>query len=176
MESSGKGEMKEDKEEEGTTATTSTAPTVTPIEEALVKLSLKSHTRTTPPPVIRILADKSWTDDDAVKQLKHVATVLDDVVLAVGLPDLHPGKGFPIGATFSTKNVVYPPLIGDDIGIKEYLIARMEICNAYLTFHFFILFCFVLIFDLFCYLLTFFFSNTNYYINTHRLWNEVLKN
>lgn len=36
--------------------------------------------------------------------------------LAVGLPDLHPGKASPIGAAFLTSNLVYPNLVGNDIG------------------------------------------------------------
>ncbi|XP_004345156.2 release factor H-coupled RctB family protein [Capsaspora owczarzaki ATCC 30864] len=67
-------------------------------------------------PSIRVLADKSWTDDDAVKQLHQVAASLEDVVFAVGLPDLHVSKGFPVGTAFATRSIVYPALIGDDIG------------------------------------------------------------
>ncbi len=36
--------------------------------------------------------------------------------LAVGLPDLHPGKGTPIGAAFISVGAVYPALVGSDIG------------------------------------------------------------
>ena len=36
--------------------------------------------------------------------------------LAVGLPDLHPGKGTPIGAAFVTEGWMYPALVGNDIG------------------------------------------------------------
>ena len=35
--------------------------------------------------------------------------------MAVGLPDLHPGKGSPIGAAFFTKNILYPYPIGNDL-------------------------------------------------------------
>jgi len=41
---------------------------------------------------------------------------LKGVVLAVGLPDLHPGKGFPIGSAIITEGVFYPHLVGEDIG------------------------------------------------------------
>jgi release factor H-coupled RctB family protein len=34
----------------------------------------------------------------------------------VGFPDLHPGKGSPVGAAFVTDGVIYPHLIGGDIG------------------------------------------------------------
>jgi release factor H-coupled RctB family protein len=36
--------------------------------------------------------------------------------LAVGFPDLHPGKGSPVGAAFVTEGLVYPYLVGGDIG------------------------------------------------------------
>jgi release factor H-coupled RctB family protein len=38
------------------------------------------------------------------------------MVRAVGMPDLHPGKGSPIGAAFATENRFYPHLVGNDIG------------------------------------------------------------
>jgi release factor H-coupled RctB family protein len=34
----------------------------------------------------------------------------------VGLPDLHPGKGTPVGAAFITDTHIYPHLVGNDIG------------------------------------------------------------
>ncbi|CRI63257.1 Release factor H-coupled RctB family protein (fragment) [Thiocapsa sp. KS1] len=34
---------------------------------------------------------------------------------AVGLPDLHPGQGYPIGAAFLCE-LIYPALVGNDIG------------------------------------------------------------
>ena len=40
---------------------------------------------------------KSFIDDAAIKQLDRVAA-LPGVHLAVGMPDLHPGNRFPIGA------------------------------------------------------------------------------
>jgi release factor H-coupled RctB family protein len=36
--------------------------------------------------------------------------------LTVGLPDLHPGKGHPIGAAFFSQKILYPYLVGNDIG------------------------------------------------------------
>jgi release factor H-coupled RctB family protein len=32
------------------------------------------------------------------------------------MPDLHPGRGYPIGAAFFTLNKIYPALVGNDIG------------------------------------------------------------
>ena len=48
-------------------------------------------------------------------QLEKTA-VLPGMKLAVGLPDLHPGKGSPIGAAFVAEGWIYPALVGNDIG------------------------------------------------------------
>lgn len=38
------------------------------------------------------------------------------MLCGVGMPDLHAGKGQPIGAAFITRNHIYPHLVGSDIG------------------------------------------------------------
>jgi release factor H-coupled RctB family protein len=50
-----------------------------------------------------------------VQQLAKTAE-LPGMRLAVGLPDLHPGKGTPIGAAFAVEGWLYPALVGNDIG------------------------------------------------------------
>ncbi|WP_278183725.1 RtcB family protein [Ruminiclostridium cellulolyticum] len=40
---------------------------------------------------------------------------LPGVVNAVGLPDLHPGKT-PVGIAIITEGIIYPHLVGNDIG------------------------------------------------------------
>ena len=57
----------------------------------------------------------TWIESAAIEQLKKTAK-LEGMVKAVGMPDLHPGKGSPIGASFLSQNIVYPFLIGGDIG------------------------------------------------------------
>jgi release factor H-coupled RctB family protein len=65
---------------------------------------------------VRIIASsKNWIEGSAVQQL-HKTSELPGMLLAVGLPDLHPGKGTPIGATFAVEGRIYPHLIGNDIG------------------------------------------------------------
>lgn len=65
---------------------------------------------------VRLFASsKSWIEGEAVRQL-YATAKLDRVRLAVGFPDLHPGKGSPVGAAFVTEDVIYPHLIGGDIG------------------------------------------------------------
>ena len=60
-------------------------------------------------------SDKNWIEGPAVDQLKNTAK-LEGMVRAVGMPDLHPGRGNPIGAVFCSKNIIYPYLVGGDIG------------------------------------------------------------
>ena len=66
-------------------------------------------------PVRLFASAKSWIEGEAVRQL-YATAKLDGVRQAVGFPDLHPGKGSPVGAAFVTEGVIYPHLIGGDIG------------------------------------------------------------
>src|SRR5262245_281818 len=67
-------------------------------------------------PQVRLFAStQSWIEGEAVRQL-YATAKLDGVQFAVGFPDLHPGKGSPVGAAFVTEGVIYPHLIGGDIG------------------------------------------------------------
>ena len=91
--------------------------------------------RSNNPAEVRIIAEKSFIDDHAIKQLEMIAG-FPGVRLAVGMPDLHPGNRFPIGCAIASGRVgtfgaphsksfislsestdgVYPALIGSDIG------------------------------------------------------------
>ena len=62
-----------------------------------------------------IATENSWMEGEAIRQLEHGAN-LPGMVRAAGLPDLHPGKGIPVGAAFLSKDVIYPHLVGNDIG------------------------------------------------------------
>src|SRR6187402_2950836 len=65
---------------------------------------------------VRLFASgQSWIEGESVRQL-YATAKLDGVRHAVGFPDLHPGKGSPVGAAFVTEGVIYPHLIGGDIG------------------------------------------------------------
>jgi len=67
-------------------------------------------------PTVRLFASaQSWIEGEAARQL-YATAKLDGVCLAVGFPDLHPGKGSPVGAAFVTEGVIYPHVIGGDIG------------------------------------------------------------
>jgi len=73
--------------------------------------------------IVRLFASsKSWIEGEAVRQLNATAQ-LDGVTLAVGFPDLHPGKYTANGAAFVTEGVIYPHLIGNDIGCGMALFA-----------------------------------------------------
>jgi len=64
---------------------------------------------------ITIIAnEKCLIEQAAIDQLSIVAA-LPGVIRAVGLPDLHPGKS-PVGVVLETDNIVYPHIIGNDIG------------------------------------------------------------
>jgi release factor H-coupled RctB family protein len=60
-------------------------------------------------------APGTWIESAAIDQLTTVAS-LPGMRRAVGLPDLHPGKGAPIGAAFAVQGLLYPHLVGNDIG------------------------------------------------------------
>ncbi|OUS30513.1 RNA ligase RtcB family protein [Gammaproteobacteria bacterium 45_16_T64] len=62
-----------------------------------------------------MMSDANWLESNAVEQLKKTAE-LPCMCCGIGLPDLHPGKGQPIGATFVSHNCIYPHLVGSDIG------------------------------------------------------------
>ena len=65
--------------------------------------------------VVRVIAsENTWIEGNAVRQLETTAQ-LKGVTRAVGMPDLHAGKGCPIGAAFLSRGWIYPALVGNDI-------------------------------------------------------------
>lgn len=56
-----------------------------------------------------------WLEGEAIQQLQTTAT-LPGILAVAGMPDLHPGRGYPIGAAFYSAEYLYPALIGGDIG------------------------------------------------------------
>lgn len=57
----------------------------------------------------------SWIEGSAVLQLEQAAA-LPEMRAVAGMPDLHPGKGSPVGLAALTQGRVYPHLIGNDQG------------------------------------------------------------
>ncbi len=62
-----------------------------------------------------IASSRNWIEGDAVEQLKSTSS-LDGIIEGIGMPDIHPGKGHPVGAVFISETVIYPYIIGNDIG------------------------------------------------------------
>ena len=62
-----------------------------------------------------IFSSKISIEGEAVRQYE-AALALPGVEAGAGFPDLHPGRGVPVGAAFRSKNIIYPHLIGNDIG------------------------------------------------------------
>lgn len=65
--------------------------------------------------VTLIASGNSWVEDKALQQLQKTATLAGMHAVA-GMPDLHPGRGYPVGASFYSHHRLYPALVGNDIG------------------------------------------------------------
>lgn len=66
-------------------------------------------------PVSLFISESTWVEGSALSQLQHAAT-FPGMIRAAAYPDLHPGRGIPVGAAFLAKDRFYPHLIGNDIG------------------------------------------------------------
>lgn len=62
-----------------------------------------------------IASDNTWIEGNAIQQLQTTAR-LPGMAYVAGMPDLHPGRGYPIGAAFFSIGKFYPALVGNDIG------------------------------------------------------------
>ncbi len=62
-----------------------------------------------------VASDATWMEDAAIAQL-ITTSQLEGMQLVAGMPDLHPGRGYPVGAAFFSTNLFYPALVGNDIG------------------------------------------------------------
>lgn len=62
-----------------------------------------------------IASDDLWVEGLATQQL-HTTANLPGMHRVVGMPDLHPGRGYPVGAAFFSLGRFYPALVGNDIG------------------------------------------------------------
>lgn len=78
---------------------------------------------TSPPPTMgstccvprRFFTQGLWIEGEAEAQLDRVAA-LPGVFASFAMPDLHPGKGVPIGSVVATERLFYPHLAGNDLG------------------------------------------------------------
>lgn len=62
-----------------------------------------------------VASDATWMEDAAIQQLVSTSQ-LEGMHRVAGMPDLHPGRGYPVGAAFFSVNRFYPALVGNDIG------------------------------------------------------------
>jgi release factor H-coupled RctB family protein len=82
----------------------------------IVRIGLMSNIiRSVSPRVSYIASEHTWIEGKAIQQLETTAN-LPDMVQVTGMPDLHPGRGYPVGAAFFSQHRFYPALIGNDIG------------------------------------------------------------
>lgn len=65
--------------------------------------------------IVLIAADDTWIEGKAIQQLETTAR-LPGMQRVAGMPDLHPGRGYPVGAAFFSVGRLYPALVGNDIG------------------------------------------------------------
>ena len=65
---------------------------------------------------------KTWLEGPAVEQFKRVMS-FPGILQGAAFPDLHPGRGVPVGAAFLSEGIIYPALIGNDIGCGMTLFA-----------------------------------------------------
>lgn len=62
-----------------------------------------------------VASASSFIEGEADRQLRATSK-LAGVAWSVGMPDLHPGKGSPVGVAALVDGFVYPHLVGSDIG------------------------------------------------------------
>ena len=65
--------------------------------------------------IVLIADSNTWIEGNAIQQLQTTAR-LPQMHRVAGMPDLHAGRGYPIGAAFFSLGHFYPALIGNDIG------------------------------------------------------------
>lgn len=62
-----------------------------------------------------VASDSTWMEGAAIQQL-ITTSQLEGMQRVAGMPDLHPGRGYPVGAAFFSIGRFYPALVGNDIG------------------------------------------------------------
>lgn len=75
-----------------------------------------------PENITLFITPSSWIEGESIRQLERVAA-LPGIVRVAGFPDLHPGKGGPVGAAMLSEGVFYPYLVGSDVGCGMALFA-----------------------------------------------------
>ncbi|WP_369814469.1 RtcB family protein [Eikenella sp. NML01-A-086] len=65
--------------------------------------------------IVLIAGSNTWIEGNAIQQFQNTAR-LPQMRRVAGMPDLHAGRGYPVGAAFFSFGCFYPALIGNDIG------------------------------------------------------------
>lgn len=65
--------------------------------------------------IARFFTASSWIEGESIRQLERVAA-LPGMRKVAAFPDLHPGKGGPVGAAMLSEGIFYPYLVGSDAG------------------------------------------------------------
>ncbi|WP_231881744.1 RtcB family protein [Eikenella sp. NML99-0057] len=65
--------------------------------------------------IVLIAGSNTWIEGNAIQQFQNTAC-LPQMRRVAGMPDLHAGRGYPVGAAFFSFGCFYPALIGNDIG------------------------------------------------------------
>lgn len=78
--------------------------------------------------IILYTRPSSWIEGESIRQLERAAA-LPGIVRVAGFPDLHPGKGGPVGVAMLSEGMFYPYLIGSDVGCGMALFAT-ELVSA----------------------------------------------
>lgn len=66
-------------------------------------------------PARKFYTEGLWIEGDAEAQWERCMK-MEGAVGAFAMPDLHPGKGIPIGSALATRGLFYPHLAGNDLG------------------------------------------------------------
>lgn len=74
--------------------------------------------------VFSIASDNLWIEDSAIQQL-YTTAKLTGMKRVIGMPDLHPGRGYPIGAAFSRVDVL------SGAGRQRYRLRHGVMANGY---------------------------------------------
>ena len=60
-------------------------------------------------------SSKTWLEGNALEQFRRISA-FPGFVRGAAYPDLHPGHGIPVGAAYLFREMIYPVLIGGDVG------------------------------------------------------------
>lgn len=75
----------------------------------------------------------SWIESKSIRQLERVVSLPGMAEVVGFFPDLHPGKGSPVGAAMLSKGEFYPYLVGSDVGCGMGLFATDQLLDETAT-------------------------------------------